>query len=67
MALYYDLPVFKDVYDLVILIYQLSAHFPKEYKYSLGQEARKDALILTRSIYRANKAQDKKEYLKLFR
>lgn len=66
MALYYDLPVFKDVYDLVILIYQLSAHFPKEYKYSLGQEARKDALILTRSIYRANKAQNKKEYLEAF-
>ena len=66
MALYYDLPVFKDVYSLVVLIYQVSVHFPKEYKYSLGQEARRDALVLTRRIYRANKAQNKKEYLEAF-
>ena len=63
MELYYDLPVFKDVYKLTLLIYSLTKDFFKEYKYTLGQNLKKDAMVLMRSIYRANKAQSKKEYL----
>ena len=66
MALYYDLPVFKDVYKLTLLIYSLTKDFPKEYKYTLGQDLKKDVMVLMRSIYRANKAQNKKEYLENF-
>ena len=60
MALYYDLPVFKDVYRLTLLIYSLTKDFSKEYKYTLGQDLKRDAMVLMRSIYRANKAQNKK-------
>jgi len=66
MALYYDLPVFKDVYKLTLLIYSLTKEFSKEYKYTLGQDLKKDVLVLMRNIYRANKAQNKKEYLEDF-
>ena len=66
MALYYDLPVFKDVYKLTLLIYSLTKDFPKEYKYTLGQDLKKDVMVLMRSIYRANKAQNKKEYFEIF-
>ena len=66
MALYYGLPVFKDVYKLTLLIYSLTKEFSKEYKYTLGQDLKKDVLVLMRSIYRANKAQNKKEYLEDF-
>ena len=66
MALYYDLPVFKDVYKLILLIYSLTKDFSKEYKYTLGQDLKKDSMVLMRSIYRANKAKDKKEYLETF-
>lgn len=66
MALYYDLPVFKDVYKLTLLIYSLTKDFSKEYKYTLGQDLKKDVMVLMRSIYRANKAQNKKEYLEKF-
>jgi hypothetical protein len=66
MALYYDLPVFKDVYKLILLIYSLTKDFSKEYKYTLGQDLKKDSMLLMRSIYRANKAKDKKEYLETF-
>ena len=59
MELYYDLPVFKDVYKLTLLIYSLTKDFFKEYKYTLGQNLKKDAMVLMRSIYRANKAQNK--------
>ena len=60
MALYYDLPVFKDVYKLTLLIYSLTKDFSKEYKYTLGQDLKRDVMVLMRSIYRANKAQNKK-------
>jgi hypothetical protein len=66
MALYYDLLVFKDVYKLTLLIYSLTKDFSKEYKYTLGQDLKRDAMVLMRSIYRANKAQNKKEYLETF-
>ena len=66
MALYYDLPVFKDVYRLTLLIYSLTKDFSKEYKYTLGQDLKKDVMVLMRSIYRANKSQNKKEYLEAF-
>jgi hypothetical protein len=66
MALYYDLPVFKDVYKLTLLIYSLTKDFSKEYKYTLGQDLKRDVMVLMRSIYRANKAQNKKEYLETF-
>ena len=55
MALYYDLPVYKDTYQLVKHVFEITKEFPKEYKYSLGQDMKRDALQLVRSIYRANK------------
>jgi len=66
MALYYDLKVFKDVYTLILKIFEYTADFPREYKYTLGQDMKRDAIILVRSIYRANKAKNKMEYLEAF-
>lgn len=68
MALYYELPVYRDTYRLILTIFECTGHLPKEYKYSLGQDMKRDALQLVRSIYRANKATDKKAprlYLRL--
>ena len=55
MALYYDLPVYRDTYQLILKIFEVTKDFPKEYKYSLGQDMKRDALQLVRSIYRAKK------------
>ena len=66
MALHYDLPVFKEVYQLILKIFNYTKDFPKEYKYTLGQDMKRDGIQLVRSIYRANKAKDKKEYLVQF-
>ena len=35
MALYYDLPVFKDVYQLILKIFDYTKDFPREYKFTL--------------------------------
>jgi len=56
MALYYELQVFKDVYTLVQKVFFILRSF--EYKYTLGQDMKRDAIQLVRSIYRANKAKD---------
>jgi hypothetical protein len=66
MALYYDLPVFKDVYRLTLRIFELTGHFSREYKFTLGQDMKRDCLILVRSIYRANKNKDRFLYLEQF-
>ena len=66
MALYYDLPVFKDVYQLILKIFEYTKDFPREYKYTLGQELKRDGINLVRSIYRANKSKNKVEYLETF-
>jgi len=59
MALYYDLKVFKDVYQLILKVFEYTKDFPREYKYTLGQDMKRDAIVLVRSIYRANKAKSK--------
>ena len=66
MALYYNLPVYRDTYRLVLTIFTLSKDFSKEYKYSLGQDMKRDALQLVRCIYRANKSTDKQTHLDAF-
>ena len=66
MALYYELQVFKDVYTLVQKVFSYTQDFPREYKYTLGQDMKRDAIQLVRSIYRANKAKDKVVYLETF-
>lgn len=66
MALYYQLPVYRDTYRLILKVFEYTQEFPREYKYSLGQDMKRDALQLVRSIYRANKANDKKAHLEAF-
>ena len=44
MALYYELPVYRDVYNLILMIFECTKDFSKEYKYTLGQDMKRDAL-----------------------
>jgi len=46
MALYYDLKVFKDVYQLILKIFEYTKDFPSEYKYTLGQDMKRDVMVL---------------------
>lgn len=55
MSLHTSLPVYRDTYNLILKIFELTKDFPKEYKYTIGQDLKKDSLHLIRSIYRANK------------
>lgn len=66
MGLCYNLPVYKDTYQLALKIFEYTKDFDREYKYSLGQDMKSDVLKLMRSIYRANKSFKKKEHLEKF-
>ncbi|MBQ6276939.1 MAG: four helix bundle protein [Bacteroidales bacterium] len=62
MALYYELPVYRDTYKLILMLYRYTHDFPREYKYTLGQDIKRDSLQLVRGIYRVNKASDKEKH-----
>jgi hypothetical protein len=59
MALYYNLPIYKASYQLVIKLFTSSDDFAREYKYTVGQELKDEGVTLIKNIYRANKAMDK--------
>ncbi len=58
--------MYRDTYQLILKIFEVTKDFPKEYKYTLGQDMKRDALQLVRSIYRANKSTAKTGHLDTF-
>ncbi len=54
------------MYQFILKIFEYTKDFPKEYKYTLGQDMKRDGIQLVRSIYRANKAKEKTVYLESF-
>jgi hypothetical protein len=66
MALYTELPVYRDTYQLILKVFEITKEFRKEYKYTLGQDMKRDALQLMRSIYRANKYHNRVDHLEVF-
>ncbi len=60
------LPIFLDTYKLLVELYRVTVNFPREYKFSIGQDIQKDAMELFRCIYRANHHQDKIPHLEAY-
>ncbi len=63
MALYTELPVYRDTYQLTLKVFEYTREFARDYKFTLGEDMRRDVLKLTSSIYRANKSTSKAEHL----
>lgn len=59
MAIYNELPVYKASYDLLIEIFRFVKNFSKEYKYTVGDNLKKETIDLIMLIYRANSYRDK--------
>ena len=66
MVLYNELPVYRDTYNLMVEVYQVTSRFSHEFKYSLGQDMKRDVLSLFRNLYRANRSSVKHVYLEDF-
>jgi four helix bundle protein len=63
MTLVYELSVYKASYDLLVEIFDLVKHFSREYKYTVGEKLKDEALEMLMNIYRANTRKEKKETL----
>ncbi len=59
MADYFDLPVYKASYDLLLAIFKFLKNFSKEYKYTVGENIKKETIELIKLIYRANRIREK--------
>ncbi len=61
--IYSSLPVHKASYELLLEIFIFSKDLSREYKYTIGQDLKKDTIDLLVGIYRANRVYDKKEII----
>lgn len=59
MALYFNLPVYKESYELLITIFQYTTKLPKDYKYTLGERLKNEATAVLVSIFEASQLKDK--------
>ena len=59
MAQFDTLPVYKVSYDLMLLVFDMSSHFTREYKFTLGEKIKNETLELLLNIYRANSKTEK--------
>jgi hypothetical protein len=67
MVTYDYLPIFKSSYDLLLKLFMAVKHFPKEYKYSLGDTIKQEMINLITNIYKANTKEDKSKNIALAR
>ena len=58
-----NLPLYLCLYKLVQYFYLLIHNFPKEYKYTLGENIKKEAIEMVTEIYRANSSFSKKPHI----
>lgn len=63
MLIYDQLPVFKACYDLLLDVFLTTKNLNKEYKYTLGEDLKKEVIALLMGIYKANSYQDKRNML----
>jgi len=63
MAQYKHLPIYKTTYELLKLVTEKTKHFPKDFKYSLGDKLRNEVVELVVFIYKANSVKDKRVHL----
>jgi hypothetical protein len=59
MKLHSDLPVYKSCYDLLLEIFLFTKEFTKEYKYTIGENLKKETIELLTLIFRPNSRSDK--------
>jgi len=63
MSRYDELPVYKASYDLLLVIFQFTKNFNKEFKYTVGESLKKETTELITLIYRANSKKEKHDVI----
>ena len=63
MAIYTNLPVYKTSYDFLVELFVITKEFNREYKYTLGENIKKESMEPGTNIYRANSCFAKKPHI----
>lgn len=63
MAIYFDLPVYKKTYDLLLDLFDLSSNLSKTHKYTLGERIKLEAIEVIVNIYKANASIEKLQFI----
>jgi hypothetical protein len=63
VAQYQHLPIYKQTYDVLLRTMVATKNFPREYKFTLGQQLKDELIELVVIIYRANSAINKKQHI----
>jgi 23S rRNA-intervening sequence protein len=53
------LPVYKASYDMTLTLFQVIKHYPRDLKFTIGEQIKHDSLALIATIYRANASREK--------
>ncbi len=67
MSTYSSLSVYKASYDFLIRLIVLTKNFDREYKFTLGESIKKEAMEMIKNIYRANSSSDKHQLIQAAR
>jgi hypothetical protein len=59
VAIYDTLPVYKVSYDFLLDLFKFTKNFDREYKYTIGEDLKKETTQMIANIYRANSSQSK--------
>ncbi|MBQ8223107.1 MAG: four helix bundle protein [Bacteroidales bacterium] len=59
MAIFTNLPIYKDSYTLLLEINRMMPNLPRDCRYSIGQELRQKIMEIIVLIYRANRIRKK--------
>ena len=59
MSIYNNLTVYKSSYDFLLDVFTFTKNFKREYKYTLGEDMKKETTNMIADIYRANSVESK--------
>ncbi|MDE6879504.1 MAG: four helix bundle protein [Odoribacter sp.] len=64
MGMFYELPVYKATYDILVELYHMVQKMPREHKFVLGEKLKEECMEIFLEIYQANTVAEKREYLR---
>jgi hypothetical protein len=63
MATYDNLPVYKQTYDLLLQLFRVCQNMERDYKFTLGENIKKEVIALIINVYRANCRESREKFL----
>lgn len=63
MAIYTNLPVYEDSYQLLLCLVSFSRNMQRDFRYTLGEQVKNKVVEMMVLIFRANRSKDKTEHI----